>query len=145
MIERGDKVLLLDRPEEKGNPGLIAPGGKVDYPESPLEGAIREVKEETGLNVLSIQYKGLDEYTNEAENLRYMVFNYLATDFSGELLNNPPEGELHWIHKEDVLDQKIQTWFARKFPLFFEEGTFEIHTRWDGEKDEVIETKVFAL
>jgi 8-oxo-dGTP diphosphatase len=75
-----------------GFPGYIAPGGKVDFPESIVNGAIREVREETGLIVKDIVYKGLEEFCDPSKQLRYMVFNYLATSFEGELLENPPEG-----------------------------------------------------
>lgn len=54
MIQDGNNILLLNRPIEKGFPGYIAPGGKVDFPESIVGGAIREVREETGLIVKDI-------------------------------------------------------------------------------------------
>ncbi|WP_145048011.1 8-oxo-dGTP diphosphatase [Paenibacillus xylanexedens] len=125
------KVLLMNRPNRKGFPGYIAPGGKVDYPESIVDGAMREVEEETGLKVTEITYKGLDEFCDPEQGLRYMVFNYLATAFEGELLQNPPEGELIWIPLEQALDLPMQDWFAERFPRFFHEGTFERSVIWE--------------
>ena len=93
LVQDGDKVLLLNRPSEKGFPGYIGPGGKVDFPESLTEGAAREVKEETGLHVQNLIYKGLDEYADPTNNVRYMVFNYLATSFEGQLIEDGPEGK----------------------------------------------------
>ena len=131
MIRKGDQVLLVNRPDQKGFPGYIAPGGKVDFPESIVNGAIREVREETGLIVKDIMYKGLDEFCEPNKGLRYMVFNYLATSFEGEILKEPPEGELRWVHMDEALNLPMQDWFKRRFPLFFQPGTFEMSFVWD--------------
>ncbi len=58
MIQDGEKVLLVNRPDNRGFPGYLAPGGKVEFfPESIVDAAIREVREETGclLKILSIK------------------------------------------------------------------------------------------
>lgn len=131
MVQDRDKVLLLNRPDKHGFPGYLAPGGKVQFPESLVEGAIREVEEETGLRVSDLIYKGLDEFVVPQTNFRYMVFNYLTTTFEGELLHNPPEGELEWVPIDEACDLPMQPWFKRRFPLFFEPGTFELQVVWD--------------
>lgn len=118
MIQDRGRVLLINRPEKLGFPGYLAPGGKVDFPESIVDAAIREVREETGLTVKDIIYKGLDEFCEPSDGLRYMVFNYLATSFEGELLENPPEGELLWVDIDKAIELPMRDWFKRRFPLF---------------------------
>lgn len=142
LVQDEDKVLLLNRPTEKGFPGYIGPGGKVDFPESLTDGAVREVYEETGLLVKDLVYKGLDEYADPHNKVRYMVFNYLATSFQGDLLENPPEGPAEWIPIKEAMHLPMQPWFKRRFPLFFEEGTFEIYGLWDEEKQMSIKETV---
>jgi 8-oxo-dGTP diphosphatase len=142
MIQIGDNVLLVKRPDERGFPGYLAPGGKVDFPESLVDSAIREVKEETGLDVSNLVFKGIDEYVNPKENVRYMVFNYWTDMFSGELLEDPPEGELVWVPISEALELAMQSWFKERFHLFFEAGTFEIQRVWDADIDEQIEVKI---
>jgi 8-oxo-dGTP diphosphatase len=142
MVQDGDRVLLLKRPNERGFPGYLAPGGKVDFPESLVEGAIREVKEETGLTVSNLVFKGLDEYVNPKSGVRYMVFNYWTNCHDGELLVQPPEGELVWVRINEALDLPMQSWFKERFPLFFEKGTFEIQRLWDADLDKQVEIKV---
>lgn len=38
MIKDGDNVLLINRPDKLGFPGYLAPGGKVEFPESIVDG-----------------------------------------------------------------------------------------------------------
>jgi 8-oxo-dGTP diphosphatase len=145
LVQDGDKVLLLDRPSKKGFPGFIAPGGKVDFPESLTEGAAREVFEETGLSVSNLIFKGLDEFVDVKKNYRYMVFNYLTSTFEGNLLPDPPEGTLHWIPIHEAKELPMQSWFKRRFPLFFQEGTFEIYSVWDEEEGVTLKDTVKQL
>jgi 8-oxo-dGTP diphosphatase len=69
----------------------------------------------------------------------------LTTTFEGELMNNPPEGDLVWVKINDALNLPMQPWFKRRFPLFFEEGTFEISVVWDEDSKKPIEEKVRIL
>jgi 8-oxo-dGTP diphosphatase len=142
MIQYEDKVLLIKRPDNRGFPGYLAPGGKIDFPESLIDGAIREAKEETGLDISNLVFKGIDEYVNPKKNVRYMVFNYWTDTFQGELLEDPPEGELVWVQISEALELPMQNWFKERFPLFFETGTFEIQRVWDADLDEPIELKL---
>jgi len=147
LVQDGDRVLLVNRPDKLGFPGYLGPGGKVDFPESIAEGAVRELWEETGLLVKpeDLIYKGLDESVMPVTNSRYMVFNYLAKKYEGELLQNPPEGELIWVNIKEALELPMQSWFKRRFPLYFQPGTFEISTLWGEDSQEPVEEKVKTL
>lgn len=134
MIKKGNEVLLLDRQHDHFK-GYIPPGGKVDFPESIVESAKREVKEETGLEVNALEFKGLHEYVNPVAGDRYMIFNYLSEEFTGELLEDGPEGKACWVDIDEAYELPMQDSVRRRFPLFFEEGTFEIHVEWDHEKN----------
>lgn len=147
LVQDENKILLINRPDKLGFPGYLGPGGKVDFPESITEGAVRELREETGLIVKpeDLIFKGIDEYVVPKTNYRYMVFNYLVKKYKGDLLANPPEGELHWVNINDALELPMQSWFKRRLPLFFEKGTFEISVVWDEDNKSSIEDKLRIL
>ena len=48
-----------------------------------------------------------------------MVFNYWTDSFEGELLMNPPEGELLWVSIDTALNLPMQDWFKRKISIIF--------------------------
>ncbi|HLE13449.1 MAG TPA: NUDIX domain-containing protein [Anaerolineales bacterium] len=66
IIVRNEKLLLIHR-QKPGQDYYKLPGGGVEFDESVEEACIREVKEETGLDVLSLQlvykylYRGSEE------------------------------------------------------------------------------------
>jgi 8-oxo-dGTP diphosphatase len=129
-----NEILLINRPEELGFPGFIGPGGKIELTESFSEGAAREVKEETGLTVKpeDLIYKGVDEFVIPGENYRYIVFHYITNTYEGNLLANPREGKPTWVSLNKLDEIQMQDWFRRRIPHFFQEGTFEISTQYNG-------------
>src|SRR5699024_2617124 len=137
MIQNGDRVLLLDRQHDDFK-GFLPPGGQVDFPESFVDGAIREVKEETGLEVTNLVFKWISEFVNPKASARYIMMNYWTKDFKGELLEKPPEGDLHLVKINEAKELPMQDDIKLRFDLFFEPGTFEIQTIWNEGPEEVI-------
>lgn len=94
MIEDGKgNVVVQDR--IKTWKGLAFPGGKVEKGESFVGSAIREVKEETGLEVSSLQLCGVKQFQTELDE-RYIVFLYKTDVYKGTLVSSD-EGEVKWI------------------------------------------------
>lgn len=97
ILTNGNEVLLLKKPSRGW---WVAPGGKMELRESILESVTREYKEETGMIIEKPQLRGVFTVVIEERGKvvnEWMMFTFLATEYSGELLNQSPEGDLAWI------------------------------------------------
>jgi 8-oxo-dGTP diphosphatase len=71
-------------------------GGKFLPGETPEECLMREVKEETGLEILDFTYEGIISFPIFDGVNDWYTFVYTVTDFEGTLVECD-EGSLHWI------------------------------------------------
>lgn len=96
-------------------------GGKLEPGESPHECAVREVREESGLDIHDPRLRGLLIFPAFKGDDWY-VFVFTATEFSGELIDSP-EGDLRWI--PDAEFDSLPLWPSdRIFLPWLEEGRF---------------------
>ena len=79
LIHQNDKYLLQNRLKEDWK-GLTLPGGHIEKNESIIDAVIREMKEETGLDIQNPRLCGIRQLP--IENGRYIVFFFMQTNFS---------------------------------------------------------------
>jgi ADP-ribose pyrophosphatase YjhB (NUDIX family) len=71
LLRRGDEVLVFDVPDAvKGVVGWRLPGGTIEFGERGSEAAVREIREELGVDVVEVAYLGTVEN----------IFTYLGAD-----------------------------------------------------------------
>ena len=133
---RNDQVLFIHRNGDKNDyhkgkfNGL---GGKCIKNELPAICAKREVKEESGLVINKITYKGQILFPNFDNISDWLVSIYISDDFNGVLKTSCPEGDLEWIDKDHILN--LPLWEGDKIflPKLFEpgiiEGIFNYHNK----------------
>ncbi len=96
------KVLIARRGIEpyKGSYDLI--GGFLKNGEMPLEGALREAKEETGLDVKILDFLGvyIDTYRDEKD--FNLIFYYVCEIADGDIKPQDDVASLHWIDLNDI-------------------------------------------
>jgi 8-oxo-dGTP diphosphatase len=95
------QVLMLHRSKEPNKGLWVAPGGKVEIHESPLECAVRELREETGLAARHIELRGLVTEVSPRDDYQWLLFIYVTDDFEGELIQCS-EGNLAWMNVDAV-------------------------------------------
>jgi len=100
-VMNDEKVLLQKKaPGRFGEGKWNAPGGKIRRMESPVSAAIREVQEETGLEVRNL--KGIGHLTfKEEDGNTFVVHVFTTDDFTGEARNSV-EGEVKWFDTNNL-------------------------------------------
>lgn len=143
-IIKNDNILLLNRQHDNFK-GWIQPGGKVEYMESIFEAAIREVKEETGLEVINLKLKGISGFINKDKGERFIYYDFLCDDFKGEIIKKSPEGNPKWWHIDALDIIHMQEDIRNRIPLYLREGSFEKIHYWDESNNKIhhTETKLF--
>lgn len=135
-ITRGDQVLMLHRIKKKNDVNRdkwIGVGGKFLPGEAPEECLLREVREETGLQLTRWQCRGVVTFLSDSAPGEYMYL-FTADGFEGTL-KECDEGSLEWVSR-DFLDRLPQWEGDRIFlRLLWEDAPFFLLTlRYRGEQ-----------
>ena len=103
LIQDGNRLLLQNRVKEDWK-GYTFPGGHVEPGESFVDAVKREMKEETGLDIINPQIVGIKQFP--IENGRYIVLLFKATKFSGDVVSSE-EGEMEWVEKDMLSEVNV--------------------------------------
>lgn len=98
IVMDGDFILIQKRPENAMLGGMWEfPGGKVEDGEPPAAACIREVAEETGLNIRITE--GLSEIRQAYTHFRITLHPFVADVVDGELIVSH---DRHWVMLSDL-------------------------------------------
>ena len=81
-------------------------GGKLEPGETPEECAIREIREEAGLQVNALLLKGVLTFPAFDDFEDWYCFVFLIQDFNGKLIDSN-EGHLRWIPNDELLSLNL--------------------------------------
>ena len=124
---KGNVVMQVRDPKRYPWSGYALPGGHIEAHEGLVESVIREVKEETGLNIKNPQLVGMKHwYTKEDE--RYLVFLYRTSDFEGEM-HSTDEGEIKWVARKDLPNLDLAYDMLNLLRVFEEDNLNELFYR----------------
>lgn len=115
-LGNNQQYLLLHRTKKQNDVNKdkwIGIGGKFEEGESPEDCLLREVKEETGLALLSYKYCGIITFVSNNCPTEHMHL-FTADKWEGTPIECD-EGELAWIDKKDFL--KLPMWEGDKIFL----------------------------
>lgn len=133
LVCKDGKFLLMRRsPFKKFAPNVVVPfGGKIDKDEDPLDAGIRELREETGLEVENVH---LDAVVTEIQQDPSMLSNWLVFYFSadyksGDLISTV-EGESVLLTAEEMRQEKLFPAFREILPSILSPKTSVVFGRF---------------
>lgn len=135
-IKKDNKYLMLHRTKKKNdiNEGKwVGPGGKLEKNESPEECIIREVMEETGLNLKSLHLRGFVTYVSEDWDTEYM-YVFVSDKVDGNIIECN-EGDLKWIDEKDLFNLNMWEGDREFLKIILEtKKIFSAKFKYDGDK-----------
>lgn len=98
LNEKKQLLLLLRNSEHQGG-RWCPPGGHIEYGEDFKDAAIRETKEESGINVKEIEILGVTSDVYPEENRHYITVHVKAVEYFGKEMIAEPEKcfEMRWF------------------------------------------------
>jgi ADP-ribose pyrophosphatase YjhB (NUDIX family) len=110
IVIHEDKILLVRYINSLGKSFLVGPGGGVNIDESTNQAAVREVREETGLEVSPLKILFVEDLLSRRHRITKIWF--LCNLVGGELVktqNAIKEGiiEVGWYRRDQLIDEIV--------------------------------------
>ncbi len=128
LLKNGQKLLLIQRDHDPFMDKWALPGGFIDFDESTTEAVIREVKEETNLDIKDVYFINYYDNQNRDSRARIVIsFSFVAFTndcekakcgddakslkwvTEDELIEMINHNELAFDHKKFILDAMLKT------------------------------------
>ena len=102
LVRREDRILGMKRSKTKDAAPDIweAVSGRLEPGEDPLEGVIREIREETGL-VVRVDPRPWAAFTTERAGVPMIIVYYVAQWIAGEVRISEEHSEARWMDSSE--------------------------------------------
>lgn len=134
MIYDGSRILLQNRVKEDWK-GYTFPGGHVEPGESFVDAVVREMKEETGLDIESPVLCGIKHFPIEGG--RHIVVLFKTDRYSGELRSSE-EGTVEWVDRSRMEQVELVGDFKELLKVFDSDSLCEFQYLVDGDVWEAV-------
>ena len=121
IVRRGDKVLVLRRSPAMDRSGFWElPGGHVEPGETAEQAALRETKEETGLDFAKLEFHHTSAYNYKGQPRLSLVF--IARTSSGEVTLSGEHDEFDWVDSSNYHNKNFEDNYKELFKDFFSQS-----------------------
>jgi len=109
ILNQADKLLAVFRTETApAHPNTWdLPGGELEVGEDPVSSIIREVKEETGLEVQDIEIFDIEGHEDEGDEY-WVTVGYKGKNISNEVILSFEHNDFRWVSPEEFLQLESQ-------------------------------------
>jgi len=127
IITKNEKILILKRAKSNFlSEEWDTPGGTLKDEENPIDGAKREIKEETGLDINNLILFHLNSVVDKVKNKQFITLIFLA-EYKGEptkiTLNKKEHDDFCWVNLNQIKNFKTVFWldecltYIKKHPM----------------------------
>lgn len=80
------------------------PGGDLDFGEEPDKAILREIKEETGLDVKEIKIFDVEAHVIKEENIHWVTLGFCCTTLETDVILSYEHNDYKWVTQEEFLE-----------------------------------------
>jgi nucleoside triphosphatase len=119
IFNQQGKLLLL---QSHKWPGVyVVPGGHVELGERLDEAAVREAKEETGLDIYDLEFINFQQFIYDPafwKQRHFLFFDYAAKTNSTEVVLNDEAQTYIWIESKEALELELDSYTRKSIEIY---------------------------
>lgn len=132
------EVLTINRVKDWW--GVAFPGGHIEEGEPIVLSVLREIKEETNIDIDNLIFCGIRDWYDPVENERNIVFMFKTSTYSGNLIEDNVEGKLQWRKLDEIKEEEFSEGLYKEMGVFFDNvneyySCYDVKTKtWQNKK-----------